>query len=217
MKTKNNIIRATIIVITAFTAISLLFLPDRVPVHYGINGSADRIGSKYETLVIPALMILSYIITKGKIKATKELENQLLTTLCGTLLVVGAIDIHFVYNMVTHKDTELASMSGISMRVIMVSVAVLIIIVGNIMPKLRRNNFIGLKTSWSQHSDLIWQKTQRFGGITFVIEGLLLIVINVAVKAKIYSLLSLIIILLLIPVELIGSYLIYKKYRTEDE
>ena len=46
------------------TVISLIFLPDRIPAHYGSENQVTRWGSKYETLIFPAeTMICGAIIT----------------------------------------------------------------------------------------------------------------------------------------------------------
>lgn len=39
------------------TMLSLVFLPDQVPAHYGLGGQVTRWGSKYETLVLPVFTI----------------------------------------------------------------------------------------------------------------------------------------------------------------
>jgi len=50
------------------------------------------------------------------------------------------------------------------------------VILGNIMPKLRRNSLVGLRTPWSQSSEVVWKKSQRVGGILFMAAGILMIV-----------------------------------------
>ena len=39
------------------TVVMLFILPDTVPVHFDINGVADRWGSKFELLLLPAVFI----------------------------------------------------------------------------------------------------------------------------------------------------------------
>ena len=50
------------------------------------------------------------------------------------------------------------------------------------MPKLKRNSLIGLRTSWSMKNDVTWQKSQRFGGISFIVTGIIIIVINFVIR-----------------------------------
>lgn len=46
------------------------------------------------------------------------------------------------------------------------------IAIGNVMPKLRPNWFVGIKTPWTLSSKTAWDRTHRFGGRLFVAMGL---------------------------------------------
>ena len=44
-------------ILTVLSTVAMLFIfPDNIPVHFDINGIADRWGSKYEMLVLPIMM-----------------------------------------------------------------------------------------------------------------------------------------------------------------
>ncbi len=49
---------------------------------------------------------------------------------------------------------------------------VLFVVLGNYMPKIRSNFLAGIRTPWTLSSDVVWQKTHRFGGIIFMLAGL---------------------------------------------
>ena len=53
---------------------------------------------------------------------------------------------------------------------------VAMIILGNIMPKLRMNSVVGLRTVWSMKNETTWKKSQRFGGISFIVGGFIIII-----------------------------------------
>ena len=61
------------------------------------------------------------------------------------------------------------------MRVFSLVLGVLLIALGNVMPKARMNGLFGVRTSWSMSSDEVWRKSQRFGGFTAVAAGALLL------------------------------------------
>ncbi len=42
----------------ALTVVMMLFMPDQIPAHYNGAGVIDRIGSKYESLIWPAVVSL---------------------------------------------------------------------------------------------------------------------------------------------------------------
>ena len=81
------------------------------------------------------------------------------------------------------------------------------IIIGNIMSKLRMNLVVGLKTKWSMKNETTWKKSQHFGGISFIIGGVVIIVICFFTEEMCCFLLTMAIILfsyLLIFITLIG-------------
>ena len=51
------------------------------------------------------------------------------------------------------------------------------VLLGNIMPKLRMNSVVGLRTVWSIKNETAWKKSQRFGGISFIVSGIIIIMV----------------------------------------
>ena len=58
-------------------------------------------------------------------------------------------------------------------------VGLLLVVLGNFMPKARRNAWFGLRTSWSMANDRVWQKSQRFGGMAAVACGFAMMLLSV--------------------------------------
>jgi len=54
------------------------------------------------------------------------------------------------------------------------ALAVLIIITGVLLPRIKRNWCIGIRTPWSLLSDEIWDKTHRLGSRLFVLAGVII-------------------------------------------
>lgn len=49
---------------------------------------------------------------------------------------------------------------------------VLMMVMGNFMPKARKNAMFGLRTFWSMANDRTWLASNRFGGALFCVGGL---------------------------------------------
>jgi uncharacterized membrane protein len=60
------------------------------------------------------------------------------------------------------------------------TVGLLFIILGNYLGKLKTNWFVGIRTPWTLSSEIVWNKTHRFGGKVFIIGGLLMIFAGLA-------------------------------------
>ena len=61
-------------------------------------------------------------------------------------------------------------------RVLPLGVGVMLLIIGNLLPRARSNWFFGIRTPWTLSSDLSWERTHRVGGYVIVFIGLAMIV-----------------------------------------
>ena len=57
MKTKKTIYFLLMFLPLLITVFALPFLPEKIPAHYNFAGEIDRWGSKFETLIFPAVTI----------------------------------------------------------------------------------------------------------------------------------------------------------------
>ena len=168
------------------TAVLIILSPDQVPMHYGISGEPDRFGSKYENLLWPAAGIVIAVVfallarSQGK-KTGSSNEKLLLTAGTGALALLTAIGFFAMIKAMKYDPKGTGDLSNDILRFENVAFGILFVILGNIMPKARRNSAFGVRTKWSMANDEVWQKSQRFGGITAVVGGLCMIVLSLFV------------------------------------
>lgn len=89
------------------------------------------------------------------------------------------------------------------------------VVLGNIMPKVRRNSLFGLRTPWSMSSDAVWQKSQRFGGISSVAVGLLMCLLAAALEGTAALLTSTGLILVWVALCMMVSWHYYRQEQKE--
>ena len=58
-------------------------------------------------------------------------------------------------------------------RVVLGGICLVAALMGNVMGKVRRNFFVGVRTPWTLASERVWNATHRFAAKTFVAGGLL--------------------------------------------
>lgn len=173
----------------AFVAIQ--FLPDQIPAHYNALGEIDRWGSKYEELILAVVFSLSgwimWLVARfsgcfadNEEELSKAKANARVVVVIGIAvqLFMCALQIVFAYG--AYQEASIgATMSVMPMWKIMgISIGLLYIIIGNIMPKAKPNNLMGVRTLWSRSSPEAWAKSQRQGGITFAVAGALCVVLS---------------------------------------
>ena len=82
------------------------------------------------------------------------------------------------------------------------------IVIGNYLPKTRRNYTIGIRITWTLENDENWRKTHRLAGKIWVLGGLLLL-LNAFVQLYVYWIFFLTL-LLVIMIPCVYSYQLSK-------
>lgn len=146
-------------------------LPDATPIHWGINGDANGfMGKPFGPFLYPATIaamallgtVLPYIAPRG-------FE---LTGFASAFDLILLASISFIAFVALVIDAEALGFPVSAGHLVGVAVGVLLIAIGNVMGKTRRNYFVGFRTPWTLSSDEVWSRTHRFGGRLFVISGL---------------------------------------------
>lgn len=88
-------------------------------------------------------------------------------------------------------------------------VGLLLIVVGNYLPKSKQNYTVGIKIPWTLNNETNWNKTHRLAGYVWIIGGLLMFA-NSFLKI-LWLPVFIIIISAMIFFPLVYSYILYKK------
>ncbi len=100
------------------------------------------------------------------------------------------------------------------MNFILVLIGLLLVFLGNLLPKVPRNFFIGIRTPWTLSNDEVWYQTHRMGGVFFILGGLILALKGIILQG--YSMFQAVttvaaIALLLYPA--LHSFILYRKIK----
>ena len=225
MKKFKPIICLLMLLSVVITAIMLQFMPDIVPAHYNAAGEVDRLGSKYESFLFPVatvvmggfFLLVDKCVPRTKNEKERKMEDVIIyvSGVLTTLYFVGA-NIVFIGKGIAYGHSGTAFVPGVDIvqlnSVCTILVGALLIILGNYMPKARVNAIYGLRTKWSMANERVWQKSQRFGGSSSVVCGIVLLLLGIFVKKSS--------ILWMLPILLIWSFacilVSYVYYRKDD-
>ena len=183
MKKLYSILYAVLLICVIGTVIFLILSPDRIPVHYNFAGEVDRIGSKYENLIWPGFAIGMgvFFLLMARIPRKKgEKTNEKVLMIAGvcTLVFFTLLGFYFMLKALRYDPQAASQVSYDDVnRFVSIGIGALLVVLGNIMPKMRRNAMFGLRTKWSMANDNVWQKSQRFGGIASVMAGFIMIIL----------------------------------------
>lgn len=219
-------------IITLISSIIAIFmLPDTVAVHFDQYGVVDRWGSKYEILILPAIMIVTYVVFEFLIRSylkkiannTDEKEAADAKTNIKVLnIVVPLINgflmlINFAFLYSTYKQTTNADIADIDiMKYVTMLMSILLIAMGNYMPKTRKNSNVGFRLSWTRYNDVTWTKSNRFAAYTMMIAGVISIISSLLTKGTIAGIIMMISVILGIVIMTIYAYIVYRDERNKE-
>jgi uncharacterized membrane protein len=183
-------------------------VPDRIPVHWNLQGEVDRYGGKFVGLMlIPLitagvylLLILLPLFDPGRrnYQSFAGAYNAIRVSIVAFMTVV---DVVIVLVALGNKVDVTA--------VIAIATGAMLVVLGNFMGKIRPNWFVGVRTPWTLSSKLSWTKTHRLAGWLFILMGLLVAVLGI-IKTGWMLVLTLSVCGLMSVWIVVYSYLVYR-------
>ena len=187
-------------------------LPEQVPTQWNMENEISSYSSRaMAAWGIPAFMFVMAIVLQFSLSTDPRKENinrsgemkiiakwliAILAVACQLVIVLSAVGIPMNVSLV--------------MRV---PVAVMIILMGNYMPKCKQNYVMGIKTPWALNDEENWNKTHRLGGYVWIIGGVIMLVdsfLNIPY-------LSFAVLMVLGVVPFAYSYMLYRKKSSSQE
>jgi len=164
--------------VLALTAWAWLRIPPAqlIPTHWDIHGHVNGRMTKTTGLLFgPAVMFVVSVIYLA-VTRLEPRQNNLARS--KTLVTVGWIGLLLVFAMTQTIVVFAALGRHVPVNAIVLpAVSLLLIVVGNAMPKSRANFFFGVRTPWTLESDYSWEKTNRWAGRFFVATGVAALVV----------------------------------------
>lgn len=183
-------------------------MPETMPVHWGADGKVDGYSSKaFAIFAIPLFMLAIHWVCFFATMADPKNKNidgkplNLVLWICPSMsLLVGTVTLSYGLGMELSVDLIIPIFMGL-----------LMIVMGNYMPKCKQNYSIGVKVPWTLNDKENWNKTHRFAGIAFVVGGIIIILTSLLRSFVIFF--GVVILISVLPV--IYSYVYYKKHKKD--
>jgi uncharacterized membrane protein len=172
--TRKYYLIALALMVACFVAAAILYphLPSQVPTHWNIHGQVDHYSSKWWVLIYPPGMMLGMMGLMAALPwlSPRRFEVEPFRSTYLYIMVVLVTFIAFIQAMMlwaamsNQMDIHKAIMGG---------VCLLIALLGNVLGKVQRNFYIGIRTPWTIADERVWNATHRLGAKTFVVGGLI--------------------------------------------
>lgn len=200
-----------------FIIIDIFFyfiLPQTVPSHFNSSGLPNAYSSKLSFVLISASVPVALYFLVTFIPFIDPLKKKFGTNFNIFFLlrdfIIGLIVFVMILALISAKDGVVRTdLFGLG-------IGILLVLIGNYLPKLPRNFFFGIRSPWTLASNIVWYRTHRISGALFVIGGLLLIVLNLF-KVNVITSLTIVLIPLLGFTAFIYPYFLYRKLQKEEQ
>lgn len=166
------------VIAAMFVAVAIRWpnVPDRIPVHWNAAGEVDGYGGKFVgLLMLPLITLGLYLLLRYIPRIDPARANY--ASFGGAYLMVRVVLVVYMAFIFVLINVAITDQSAVPMdRLVVGAVAVLFLVLGGVMGKLRPNWFVGIRTPWTLSSKLSWVKTHRVGGWVFIGSGVVTLV-----------------------------------------
>ncbi len=187
-------------------------LPEQVPTHFGLSGEPDGWTPRFPgAFLMPLLaagvylllIVLRRIDPRGaNYSRFEETWWVFLNVIALLMTALHVLSLGFAIGW----PIDMA-------RAVTVTVGLLFVGLGNYMPRLRSNWWMGIRTPWTLESEEVWRDTHRVGGWAFVAAGLLVVLAGLLLEPGPRAWASGIAFGTAIVIPLVYSYVAYRRLR----
>lgn len=207
--TKLNIILSCIVLLLPiiFGMIVWNKLPESMPIHWGVNGEADRWSSKpFAVFVLPLLILALHgvcIFASRKDFRNKKQNPKVIGLVLWICPLLSVMANSLTYAVALGKEINV-------LFVVSLTMGALFVLIGNYLPKCQQNRIVGIRIIWTLKNEANWNATHRFAGKVWVIGGLLLMASSLLPHSILpWAMITLLVVFIGLPV--LYSYRFYKK------
>jgi uncharacterized membrane protein len=161
------------LVVAYCVAAALLYshLPSRIPAHWNFHGQVDRYAGKWTLLIVDPGIMLGILGLFAILPwlSPRHFEVEPFRT---TYLYIMVVVLTFLAFVNALKLRAAVSGQMDIHKAIVGGACLLVALLGNVMGKVRRNFYIGIRTPWTIANERVWNATHRLGAKTMVVGGL---------------------------------------------
>jgi uncharacterized membrane protein len=185
-------------------------LPEQIPTHFDFSGEPDDWTDRFPgAFVMPAIAAAVYLLLFALRRIDPRRAHY--DRFEGTYWVILNV---ITITMAAFQVLTLGLALGwpIDMgRAITVTVGLLFVGLGNYLPRIRSNWWIGIRTPWTLENETVWRETHRVAGWTFVAAGLALVAAGLFVPAGAREWTSGVALAVGVAVPFVYSYLAFRR------
>lgn len=178
----NRISKGIMYIVSILNLIGICFvypdLPKQIPIRWDVNWNISDWADKYVIFILGSLPILLLILFQLLPKIDPKRRNYEKHKKAYFIMIM-AIELFLI--IMVWITIAAALNIKINMKLVLPSLfGVLFIIIGNYLPIIKSNYFLGIRNPWTLSNETVWRKTHRVGGYIFAIMGVIMFILAIA-------------------------------------
>jgi len=178
---------AAAVIATTWLATFLIYphLPSQIPLHWNLSGRVDRYGSRENLFLMPGIMVVVVLLfaVLPWLSPRRFEVNAFRSTYLYIMLLIVALIGYLHALMLWAALSKPLDMS----RSLFGALFLFLVLIGNVLGKVRRNFYIGVRTPWTLANEKVWYATHRFAARVCVIAGLLGLVSSILTPSPVFA------------------------------
>jgi len=189
-------------------------LPERIPVHFGLDGTPDKYGQRDEIFFIPAtctlVSVLVYLLLTNIYKIDPKRRAQKQPEI---FLKIAMVVVVFISCMSIIILNWTASQHTIGMNLVLAMMGLLLAYVGNVMHSIKPNYFAGFRLPWTLESEENWKATHLLGSKIWFAGGILIAILSLFIKPMVMFFIMIGIVLVMVIIPTVYSYRLFSRSK----
>lgn len=147
-------------------------LPAQIPIHWNAQGVVNGYGPRGTLLLLGPGGMLGVLVLFGLLRRLSPRDYEVDSFRPTYLYLMLVMEVLLAYLFAVLLWAALVGPQD-ALRMVLGGVGVLFMLIGNVLGKVRRNFFIGIRTPWTLASERVWYATHRLAAKAWVASGLL--------------------------------------------
>ena len=147
-------------------------LPQQMPIHWGVDGTADGYAGRAVSIFALPLLLLALQWLGAWVTAhdhrRKMQSDKVFTLVLWLIPAISLLANGVVYCAVMGYEPKVENYLALVL-------GLLFTVIGNYLPKCRQNNTIGIKIKWTLENEENWNATHRLAGRVWMAGGIVIL------------------------------------------
>lgn len=193
--------------------VALYFLPSlpaQVPTHWNMAGQIDGYGPPLSILQLPLVGLgLNLMLSFLPLIDPKRQNYQKFAGVYHMLRLILSLFFAGLTAILLYSSYHPGALQVNSL--ILAGIGLMVSFIGNYLPKIKPNYFVGVRTPWALASETVWRKTHRLSGFLWFAGGLVLAVMGFVLRDGTLFAACAVLFALLVGVPAIFSFWAFRK------